>query len=104
MSQVPRGRDPFSRSLERETIQIALEAAFGQGKGIEKDAREAIQELDRQIALYAIAHLIQSVRDRYASLPQGVTYLEQVQADILEPIFIRKMNPVPVDARQRRER
>jgi len=71
-------------SQAQETIQSALEAAFRQGKGLEKDAREAIEELDRQIALHALTHLIDSVRDRYASLSEVVAYLEQVQADILE--------------------
>jgi len=69
---------------KRETIQSALEAAFRQGRLMEKDAREAVEKLDRQIALYAVAHLIQDAQDRYADIPEVVSYLDQVQDDILE--------------------
>jgi hypothetical protein len=85
--------DKHAISEKRETIQSALEAAFRQGKGIEKEAREAIEELDRQIALHAIAHLVQSARDRYTSLPEVIAYLEQVQADILEHLDRFRSDP-----------
>jgi len=69
---------------KRETIQSALEAAFRQGRLMEKNAREAVEKLDRQIALYAVAHLIQDAQDRYADVPEVVSYLDQVRDDILE--------------------
>ena len=71
-------------SRGRETFQSALEGAIRKGRGVEEDAREAVEKLDRQIALHAIAHLIEDTKERCADISEVVTYLEQVQDDILE--------------------
>jgi lon-related putative ATP-dependent protease len=71
-------------SQKRDVIQDALEAAFRQAKGMESDAGEAVAKLDQQIGLYAISHLMEDARACYADLPEVVTYLDEVQKDILQ--------------------
>jgi len=71
-------------SQKRDAIQGALEAAFRQTRGMENDAREAVGKLDQQIALYAISHLMEDAKTRYSNLSEVVTYLGEVQKDILQ--------------------
>jgi lon-related putative ATP-dependent protease len=71
-------------SQKRDAIQGALEAAFRQTRGMESDAREAVGKLDQQIALYAISHLMEDAKTRYSNLSEVVTYLGEVQKDILQ--------------------
>lgn len=68
----------------QEQINSALEAAIRQAKGLDKSAVEAMQKLDRQVGSYAIRHFFADVKDKYAGLDEVLTFLDDVQDDILE--------------------
>lgn len=74
---------------KRDQVQSDIEAAIRQGRRIDKDAQEALEKLDREVALYAISQLVEDLRDKYANLPDVVRFLGQVQEDILDnlPLF-----------------
>jgi len=69
---------------KRESLQEELKKAMRQVTGLDKKANEALQELDRQVALYAVGHLVSELMEKYRDLPEVVDYLREVRDDIVE--------------------
>lgn len=49
----------------------------------EKEVKEALAKLDRNLGLSAVGHHIEPLKTKYAEFPHVITYLEDVQEDIL---------------------
>ena len=71
-------------SARRDRLQEELKAALRQARALDKSAHERILELDRQVALFAVGHLIEDLKEKHLDLPDVVSYLENVQNDVLE--------------------
>ncbi|MDF1719891.1 MAG: ATP-binding protein [Minwuia sp.] len=94
---------------ERERIQAEIERLQGQLKsivvqipGIEKEHREKVRELDREVTRFAVGHLTDELEKTYADLPDVAAHIDAVEADIVENAgqFLRpapSQNP-PTDA------
>ncbi|MBM3511686.1 MAG: DUF4010 domain-containing protein [Alphaproteobacteria bacterium] len=67
-----------------EELQSELRALMQQMPRVEKERRERIRELDREITMFAVGHSIEILRDKYRSLPDVVGYLEAVRDDMIE--------------------
>jgi lon-related putative ATP-dependent protease len=78
----PEEREAISR--KREQLQMELQATIRQVRGIEKLSANEIQKLDNQIAIYALSHLVDDLKEKYQDLPLVVSYIEEVERDILE--------------------
>jgi lon-related putative ATP-dependent protease len=71
-------------SKKQEKLQNQIESIIRQSRGVDRSAAEALEELDKQIGLYAIQHLFDEVIKKYEHLEDVVAYLNDVKADILE--------------------
>lgn len=76
---------------EQRQIQAAMEMLHGKLQAIlqqapqwESERREKIRELNREVARYAIAHLLGGVRASYLDLPEVLGHLEVVEQDLIE--------------------
>ncbi|MFQ5811659.1 MAG: AAA family ATPase [Anaerolineae bacterium] len=69
---------------KREGLQEELKKAMRQMRSLDKKANEALQELDQEVALYAVGHLVNELMEKYRDLPEVVAYLKEVQDDIVE--------------------
>ncbi len=67
-------------------LQERLQAIMSQLREWEREAREKVKELDRQVAMFAVGHLIDELREKYADLPAVVDYLDAVQEDVVENV------------------
>ncbi len=67
-------------------LQEQLQNAIAQVRQWEHEAREKVKELDREIAMFAVGHLIDELRNKYAELPDVVAYLDAVQKDLIENV------------------
>jgi lon-related putative ATP-dependent protease len=76
---------------KREKLRGELRSAFRQLRGLERKANEEIQKINREVAIYAVGHLVEGLVEKYAGSPDIKTYLEDVRNDILEnlALFIR---------------
>jgi len=84
-AQLPeRERQKIAR--HREELQEIIQEAMSQLEGIEEHRLKAIEELDRDIALYTVRPLIERLQTRYSDYPRVLEFLEDVEADILENI------------------
>ncbi len=77
----------------REKLETTIEAALRRVKGLDKEAGDAIDKLDRDVTLYALRHLLGDIRQKYQGVQPVLSYLDEVQADILENIPDFKAQP-----------
>jgi predicted ATP-dependent protease len=52
----------------------------------ERKHREKVKEMNREVALYAVGHLIDELRKPYADIPEVVGHLDAVQKDVVENV------------------
>jgi lon-related putative ATP-dependent protease len=52
----------------------------------EQEGREKIRTLNGEVAVFAVGHLIDDLRSKYADLPQVVNFLNEAQKDIVENV------------------
>ncbi len=52
----------------------------------QKETREKLKELDREIGRYAVDHLIGLIKEGHQDIPEVVTYLQDVEHDIVEHV------------------
>lgn len=71
---------------KREQLERELHATLKEMKSLEKQAGEALAELDREVAIFVLGYLFADLLQKYADYPEVVAYLHEVRADILENI------------------
>ena len=94
---------------ERKAIQEAIEALQKELQAIleklprwDKERRDAIRALNREVANYAIAHAMEDVRSAFADQPECVQFLDDVQTHLIDnvDIFIQSEDqprlPIPL--------
>ncbi|TDA64481.1 MAG: ATP-binding protein [Clostridia bacterium] len=64
-------------------VQFKVAEVLRRVQNAEKEAREKIKQLESQIGLFAVGHLIDSLRETYQEFPQVISYLNATQEDIL---------------------
>ena len=67
-----------------ETLQEELQAAMRKLPAVLKEGRKRVRELNREITGFAVGHLIDDLRESHAGLDGIQTYLDAVQADVVE--------------------
>ncbi len=77
---------------EVKTLQEELQNILQQVPLWEREMRERIRELNREVTNFAVGHLIEEMRKKYESLPDVVDYLNAVQQDVIENVrdFLRQ--------------
>jgi lon-related putative ATP-dependent protease len=61
-----------------------LETVLRQVPVWERERREKIRQLNREVTIFAVGHLIEEVRRKYEDLPEVTRHLEAMQQDIIE--------------------
>jgi len=69
---------------KRAAVESEVNAAMKQVRLGEKKAREQLQKMDQEIALFAIRPLIEELKEKYEASADVVSYLTEVQEDILQ--------------------
>ncbi len=77
-------RKEFEKDLPK--LQEQLEETLHQVRQWEREGREKVQELDRQVAMFAAGHRIDELREKYTELPNVVNHLDAVQQDIVKNV------------------
>lgn len=68
---------------KNKKLQQMIAETMSQAKRAEKEVKEETQEQDRKVALFAVGHLIDDLKDKYQDIDDVVTYLEAVKEDII---------------------
>ncbi len=74
------------KRLEKEIadVQEQLQQTLPQARQWEREAREKVKELDRQVATFAVGGMMDEIREKYADLAHVVDYLNAVQKDVVD--------------------
>jgi lon-related putative ATP-dependent protease len=67
-------------------LQEQLQKTVRQSQQWEREAREKVKELDRQVAMFAVGHRIDELREKYVELPNVVSYLDEVEKDVVKNV------------------
>ncbi len=80
---------------KREKLETELRNTMRQLVDMERKIHEALKKLNREVALYAIGNQIESLMEKYKGTPEAVTYLKEVENDILENLqqFVKRGEP-----------
>ena len=80
---------------KRERLDLELRNTMRQLFDMERRIHDELKKLNREVALYAIGHLVDDVMEKYRENSEVTAYLRDVQNDILENIsqFIKGEDP-----------
>lgn len=65
-------------------LQAKLADVMRRVRDVEKGLSERLRDLNREFGVYAVGHLIHELRDKYREFPKILSYLDEVNEDILE--------------------
>ncbi|MBC8457071.1 MAG: AAA family ATPase, partial [Deltaproteobacteria bacterium] len=76
------------RQLEEkgQGLQIEMNTAMRAVQAINRAGQEQLAELERNVAMVAVGHLINDLTEKYAEFADVVNYLEAVQKDVVEHV------------------
>ena len=83
-------KDKDALLQKQQKVQDALEASIRQTRSLDKDAREAVDKLDREIALYALRNWNEDMKERFQDLSEVLVYIDAVQTDLLDQVELFK--------------
>jgi lon-related putative ATP-dependent protease len=80
---------------KREQLESELRNTMRQFLDMERKIREELKKLNRDVALYAIGHLVEDLIEKYKAMSEITAYLKDVQDDILDNIsqFVKRGEP-----------
>ena len=67
-------------------VQGRLQETMPQVRVWEREKRDKVKELDRQVAMFAAGHIIDELREKYTELEDVVDYLNAVEQDVVEHV------------------
>jgi lon-related putative ATP-dependent protease len=67
-------------------LQEDLQEAMRQARQWERKTRERMKELDREVAMLAVGHRIEELKETYADIERVVEYLEAVKDDVIDNV------------------
>ena len=80
---------------KREKLEAEFRNAMRQLIDMERRIHEALKKLNKEVALFAIGNLVESLVEKYQGTPEVAAYLKEVENDILDNLsqFIRRGQP-----------
>ncbi|MDT8358407.1 MAG: ATP-binding protein, partial [Methanomicrobiaceae archaeon] len=75
-------QDAFQK--RKEELMSELRSTFRKLRELDQKGTEAIEELNREVALNATGHRVAALGDKYEEYPEILAYIEAVRKDIVE--------------------
>ena len=79
----------------RDKLYSELRLVFRQLKELDTRTFEELKELDKEVGLFTLGHLLDDLNKKYGNYPEITNYLKEVQNDILENISLFYKPNVP---------
>jgi lon-related putative ATP-dependent protease len=71
---------------EMHELQEQLQKVMSEAPRWEKKGRDKIRDLNRDVTIYAVGHLMEDLRKKYAAFSEVVSHLNAVQQDVVENV------------------
>lgn len=75
---------------KKHALHIKIEQVLDEIRAMEKNAKIQIKELEKEIALFSVKHIIDELRFKYREFEDIIEHLNRVQEDIIDNIEIFK--------------
>ena len=79
---LPQERQDAIQELARERLEPLVQDSLLQMRGIERETRERLDQLDEQVAQFAVQHLFEPLRERYQERPRVLRFIDAVREDM----------------------
>ena len=79
---LPQERQDAIQELARERLEPLVQDSLLQMRGIERETRESLDQLDEQVAQFAVQHLFEPLRERYQERPRVLRFIDAVREDM----------------------
>ncbi|HII95812.1 MAG TPA: AAA family ATPase [Candidatus Methanofastidiosum sp.] len=89
----PETKDDIQK--KRDKLNSELRLVFRQLKELDSKTFEEIKELNKEVALFTMGHLVDDLNKKYSDYPDIINYLKEVQEDILENLALFYKPNVP---------
>ncbi|HMK65372.1 MAG TPA: ATP-binding protein, partial [Thermodesulfobacteriota bacterium] len=66
-----------------EILQAEMNQVVRSLRAKEKELKNSLKDLDKNIALYAIGHCIEDLNEKYNEFPQVLSYLQEIKDDMI---------------------
>jgi lon-related putative ATP-dependent protease len=82
---------------KRERLGSGLRNAMRQFMDMDRKIHEELDKMNRDVALFALGHLIADLKEKYKDNPDVTAFLDSVQSDVLDNLaqFIRRPDEGP---------
>ncbi|MEK7820744.1 MAG: ATP-binding protein, partial [Pseudomonadota bacterium] len=77
-------KEQGKRRAAIEELQAELEGILREIPHWDREQREQLRELNREVTMFAVGHLIDELKARWRDLADAIQYLEAVRADVIE--------------------
>jgi lon-related putative ATP-dependent protease len=78
----PKVRDQIQQ--KRDKLESELRSAMRQFNEMDAKINEELDKMNRDVALYAVGHLVADLAEKYKDIPDVAAYLKDVQSNILD--------------------
>lgn len=78
-----------------DKLQDMIQQVLAKSRKMEKEAQQKIDDLDKEVALFAVGHMLDDLRNKYKDYEEVVEFLNQVQGDVLEHLDDFKASEKP---------
>jgi lon-related putative ATP-dependent protease len=78
---------------KKHKLHIKIEQVLAEVRGMEKTAKKKIKDLEKEVGLFSVKHIIDELRFKYREFDDVVQYLNLVQEDIVENLDNFKEEP-----------
>jgi predicted ATP-dependent protease len=68
------------------TLQEKLQAALHEIPKLEHEGREKIRQLNQEVVMFAVGHLIEEMRKKYLDLPEVGQFLKDMETDVRQNV------------------
>ena len=69
--------------LAKESLDTDLRNAMRELHKLEGETNAELEKLNREAAMYAIGHIVHDLKEKYASLPNTLTHVDEVMEEVL---------------------
>jgi predicted ATP-dependent protease len=69
-----------------QQLQAKIDEVLSDLRGLDREARDAQHAVDRDIALFAVGHLLDALRAKYAPIAGVIRHLDAIQEDLIDHI------------------
>ncbi len=68
-------------------LKSKIDGTVAQLRALDREGHQALHAVDREVALFAVGHLIEALRTKYVAYPAIVKHLDAVQNDIVDHLY-----------------